>query len=599
MRRILFLIPVRGGSKGLPGKNLLPVGGTSLLGRSVSTALEAAKSCPNATCTVAVSTDDSTLAQEARDFGAEVPFMRPGSLATDEASTIDVVLHALDEFDRSGTPFDAVVLLQVTSPLTASQDILGALALFFAEDNADPVVSVTPAPHPPQWSFTIETGRMEPVFSDWGAHRRQEMAASFALNGAVYIGAPEQLRRDRSFIVPAKTIPYVMPAERSVDIDSENDLRLAEHFLAESRQLPAKPQPIKIGRQRVGDRLPAYVIAEAGVNHNGDVAMAIRLAEAAKEAGADSVKFQTFRAERVATAAAPKADYQLRSTSPEESQVEMLKKLELSMDDYMQLVNACKAIDITFLSTPYGIEDIEFLEELGVPAYKVASALLVEPFFLRKLAATQKPIILSTGLATLSEAADAVDTLVSAGNSQVIVLQCTTNYPSALADTHLRAMTTMRESLGTLVGYSDHTETPAAILAAIARDACVIEKHLTLDRQLPGPDHACSVEPQELKELITQIREVECLLGSPEKRPTAAERENLVGMRRSIVSARDIPQGTRLTEADLTAKRPATGISPTQWDDIVGRKARGDISADTVLTWDMICDQPDADNSST
>jgi len=602
MSRILFLIPVRGGSKGLPGKNLRTVCGKSLLARAVESATAAVAALVHDQCQVIVSTEDTQLADEAIRSGASVPFLRPSALATDDTATIDVLLQALDNLGEAGHEFDIVVLVQATTPLRSASDILDALRHFDESTGKDAVVSVTPAHHPPQWLFHIENGRLEPLLDDWWIPQRQAAADCFMLNGAIYIATPEWLRTEGSFLVPGKTRPFIMPQDRSVDVDTEIDLKLADLLAKQERavarpNLSPMPKVIEIDQNWVGADNPTFVIAEAGVNHNGNVNTAIELIKAAKHAGANCVKFQTFKAERVAVPTAPKAKYQLRSTDSDESQVEMLRSLELSESDHMQLIDACKQHAISFMSTPYSIEDVDLLEGLGVPAYKVASALLVEPHFLRHLAKTRKPIILSTGLATLKEVSEAVEALRLAGNERVIVLQCTTNYPSDIRDTNLRAMTAMREALGTLVGYSDHTESDLACIAAVARGACVIEKHLTLDRTMPGPDHACSSEPGELARLIERIRAVEAALGSEEKRPTAAELENSVGMRRSIVTTRAIRKGSVISGDDLTTKRPATGLSPQLWDVVLGRRAVTDIAADTILTLEMCHEESEPENS--
>ncbi len=342
-------------------------------------------------------------------------------------------------------------------------------------------------------------------------------------------------------------------------------------------------QPIKIAQHLIGAGHPCFMIAEAGVNHNGDPAMAAELVRQAKACGADCVKFQTFRAERVVTAAAPKAAYQLKVTDPAESQFAMLRKLELSEAAHRELIAQCRREGIVFLSTPYSIEDAELLHDLGVPGFKVASGQLVELPFLADLARFGKPIILSTGMATMAEITEAVATVRAQGNDQLVVLQCTTNYPSALADTNLRAMNSIRATTGAVTGYSDHTEGINACLASVALGAAVVEKHFTLDRALPGPDHRCSFAPAELAALVRGVREIEAALGTAAKQPTAAELANLSGMRRSIVAARALSAGEKVTAADFAFKRPATGLAPKRLGELLGRTARTDIAADTQV----------------
>ena len=315
-----------------------------------------------------------------------------------------------------------------------------------------------------------------------------------------------------------------------------------------------------IGARCIGKEQPVFIIAEAGVNHNGSIDLALQLVAEAARCGADAIKFQTFKAERVVTREAPKAEYQLQTTNPTESQIEMLRKLELSPEDYTTIQKACLRQKIIFLSTPYSVEDIDLLDQLGVPAFKVASGQIVEPDFLYHVASKGKPVILSTGMATLAEVDEGLRTIRKAGNNEVIILQCTTNYPSRIEDSNLHAMQTIAKALRVLVGYSDHTETDTACMAAVALGAYLIEKHFTLDRTLPGPDQSCSADPTEFRRLVHRIRETELALGSSLKQPTKSEQRNALHMRRSIVSAAPIPSGTVITKATLTFKRPGTGI---------------------------------------
>lgn len=328
---------------------------------------------------------------------------------------------------------------------------------------------------------------------------------------------------------------------------------------------------------------PCFVIAEAGVNHDGDVATALALVESARTIGVDCLKFQTFGADRVAVADAPKAAYQLRTTDGRESQLAMLRRLELSPDGHRVVAEACRRAGVRFLSTPYDLEDAEFLASLGVGAFKLASIHLVELPFLRDLARFRLPLILSTGMATLAEIEAAVETLRDAGLHEFCLLQCTTNYPSRVEDANLRAMATMAAAFGVPVGYSDHTEGLAVPLAAVALGARVLEKHFTLDRSRPGPDHACSSDPAEFAALIAGVRAVEAALGTGIKRPSAAETANRSGMRRSVVLRSPLAAGTVLERGHLAFKRPGTGLAPAMADLLVGRRLRRDLPADAPL----------------
>jgi N-acetylneuraminate synthase/N,N'-diacetyllegionaminate synthase len=345
---------------------------------------------------------------------------------------------------------------------------------------------------------------------------------------------------------------------------------------------------IQIGSRSIGATDPVYIIAEAGVNHNGDITLAKKLIEEAKGAGADCVKFQTFKAEEIVTSKAPKADYQLGSTDPKESQFSMLKKLELPKESFQELMRHCQKVGIQFLSTPYSFNDIDLLDKLGVPAFKVASGQLTEIPFLQYMAKKGKPIILSTGMATLAEIRESIDALQKDGHTDIILLQCTTNYPSKKEDTHLKVITTFQNEFGIPVGYSDHTVGPVAILGAVTLGACVIEKHFTLDKNLPGPDHASSIEPAELKDMVELIRDMSLSLGTGEKTPTPVEIKNAQGMKRSLTSTQLIPKGTQIEAQMITFKRPATGIPPKDLNKVLGKITRCDIPADSIINFDQI-----------
>ncbi len=345
---------------------------------------------------------------------------------------------------------------------------------------------------------------------------------------------------------------------------------------------------IQIANYKLGPSFPAFIIAEAGVNHNGDLAQAKELICAAKESGADCVKFQTFRAGRVASLNAPKASYQLKSTDPGESQIDMLSELELKEEDYPILLRTCEEEEIQFLSTPYNFEDADFLDGLGVPAFKIASGQLVEHPFLEHVAKKGKPVILSTGMGTLKEVEEAIKVIHETGNDRIVVLQCTTNYPSHIEDANLRAMVTMRDRCRVLTGYSDHTCGNTAAIVAVSLGACLIEKHFTLDKGLPGPDQSSSADPREFPEFVRLIRETEKCLGTPDKKPSPQEMKNIQGMRRSLVASQDIFAGIVINWDNVTFKRPATGITGNQSHLVLGRKARQDIPADTLITPEMI-----------
>lgn len=331
--------------------------------------------------------------------------------------------------------------------------------------------------------------------------------------------------------------------------------------------------------------MSVLVIAEAGVNHNGDLAMAKALVAAAASAGADIVKFQTFVADRIATASAPKARYQQETTGVDELQRDMIRRLELSRDDHLALINECERHGIEFLSTAFDAGSLDLLMALGIDRIKVASGEITNLPLLRRMAATGKPLFVSTGMSTLADVSAALAALEAAGakRESITLLQCNTAYPTPPNDANLRAMRTLADTFGTPVGYSDHTAGIEVAIGATALGAVVIEKHLTLDHNLYGPDHAASLEPAELRAMISAIRNVERALGDGIKQPSPSERENLVSARRSLVAARPIRAGEIFDDDNVAAKRPANGLSPMRWDEIAGKPAKRDFDTDEPI----------------
>jgi N-acetylneuraminate synthase/N,N'-diacetyllegionaminate synthase len=342
---------------------------------------------------------------------------------------------------------------------------------------------------------------------------------------------------------------------------------------------------VEIAGRKVGPGHPCFVIAEAGVNHNGYLELAKKLVDVAVQAGADAIKFQTFKAERVVSAAAPKAEYQLQSTERSESQLEMLRRLELSAEGHHMLQAYCQERGLLFMSTPFDEESADLLEELAVPVFKIGSGEVTSLPFLEYIGRKGKPIILSTGMSNLSEVDEAVRVIRRAGCRQLVLLHCVSNYPADPSDANLRAMHTMAMAFQVPVGYSDHTLGIEVPLAAAALGACVIEKHFTLDRNLPGPDHRASLEPVELGAMVAGIRTVELALGHGEKQPALSEAGNRRVVRRSLAAACDIREGTVLSPEMLTQLRPATGISPALVEHVVGRRARRPLGSGELVTW--------------
>ncbi|MDD5032176.1 MAG: N-acetylneuraminate synthase [Patescibacteria group bacterium] len=341
---------------------------------------------------------------------------------------------------------------------------------------------------------------------------------------------------------------------------------------------------IKIGNKFVGANQPVFIIAEAGVNHNGSLKNALKLVDAAADAGADAVKFQTFRAEDVVTGTGEMAEYQKRNINKTESQLEMLKELELKEKFYQPIIKYCRKKNIIFLSTPHGgFAAIDFLQKIKVSAFKFGSGDLNNFPALQYTAKFKKPMILGTGMATLTEVRKAIDVIKKTGNNEIIALHCTTNYPCLSNEVNLRAMLTMRRKLSVLVGYSDHTAGIQVPIMAAAQGACLIEKHFTLDKNMSGPDHRASLEPAELKAMVESIREVPIILGSKIKKPNISEGQMIKTVRKSIVAAKNIKKGEIFSKRNLAIKRPGTGLPPAAYSKLLGRRAKRDIKRDDFI----------------
>lgn len=340
---------------------------------------------------------------------------------------------------------------------------------------------------------------------------------------------------------------------------------------------------IKIGKKIVNKESSCFIIAEAGVNHNGDLKLAKKMIDGAKKSGADSIKFQSFRAENLAAKYAKKSKYQ--ETGLKESHYQLLKRLELSEKDHKELIFYCRKRKIVFLSTPYDEESADLLEKLGVPAFKVGSGELTHLPLLKHLAKKKLPMIVSTGGSYLNEVKEAVETIKKEGNNKIILLHCASLYPTPFEDVNLRTMLTLKKEFNLAVGYSDHTLGIIVPIAAVAMGAKVLEKHFTLDKNLPGPDHKASSEPKEFKEMTEAVGKTEKALGSSFKKPTKNEKEERKLGWRSIATKTDISKGTIIKKDMISFKRPGIGIKPKEIEKIIGRKAKRDIKKDVLLSW--------------
>lgn len=343
---------------------------------------------------------------------------------------------------------------------------------------------------------------------------------------------------------------------------------------------------IKIANKTIGEYSKSFIIAEAGVNHNGSIEMAKKLVNAAKEAGADAVKFQTFKTKNLVTKNAEKAEYQIKN-SGEESQYEMIKRLELSDSEFEEIAKYAGDKGIIFLSSPFDTESVDLLDEMNIPAFKIASGEITNFPLLKHIAKKHRPVILSTGMSTIGEVEEALN-LIEKYNDDIVLMHCLTNYPAKKEDANLKVIKTLEYAFKRPVGFSDHTSGIEMSVAAVAMGSCVIEKHFTIDKNLPGPDHKASLEPQELSEMVKAIRNVEKGLGNGIKKPTNDEIKIKKLVRKSIVAEKDIPKGSILTEEMLTIKRPGTGIEPKYLDELVGRELVEDVKKDDLLKWNQL-----------
>lgn len=328
-----------------------------------------------------------------------------------------------------------------------------------------------------------------------------------------------------------------------------------------------------------------FIIAEAGVNHNGDLNVAKRLIDVAKEAGVDAVKFQTFKAEKIASRYAPKAEYQKENMDENESQLQMLKKLEVNEEVHKELMSYCEEKGVIFLSTPFDLESIDLLNNLGLEIFKIPSGEITNLPYLRKIGGLNKKVIFSTGMADLKEIKTALDILIKAGTvkENITILHCNTAYPTPVEDANLLAMCTIKKTFDVDVGYSDHTLGIEIPIAAVALGTTIIEKHFTLDKNMEGPDHRASLNPEELKNMVEAIRKTEKALGNREKKISASESKNRFLVRKSIVAEKGIKKGELFTKKNITTKRPATGISPMEWDNVIGRVAKRHFNVDELI----------------
>jgi N-acetylneuraminate synthase/N,N'-diacetyllegionaminate synthase len=551
--KIIGIIPARGGSKGIPRKNIKEIAGKPLIYWTIKSAKES-----KLMTDFYVSTEDKEIAEISKSFGAKV-IDRPPELATDTANGLDVIKHAI-----SVTKADVVVILQPTSPVR-EKGLIDKCIKNFLDTKAD----------------NLATGYICNLF-EYGKYssNRQELKGFFHDDGNVYVIKSELVMQGKRTGDNSQMLE--INREQNFEIDNEFDFWLNEQIL-----LKREKEIIEINNKIISDHSPVFFIAEAGVNHNGDLTLAKKLVDIAVESKADAVKFQTYKTEDLVTKNAVKSEYQGKG-----KQFETLKKLELNENEFVELKKYCDEKEIIFLSTPHTLDSVDLLENL-VPAYKIASGDLTNFPLLKKVAEKKKPIILSSGMATIEEIGESLD-FIKKINPKIILLHCTTSYPCEKKDVNLKVIETLRNKFGFLTGYSDHTKGIEVSLMAAKLGARVIEKHFTLNNNLEGPDHKASLNPSELKELIFKLRNKEeikldkVILGTGIKKPTENELKIMPTSRKSLVSNSFLKKGEVIKRDFITIKRPGTGISPKYFDVLIGKKAKKDIDKDEILTFDKI-----------
>ena len=552
--------------------------GRPLVAWSHATLQAFCQSLEGTSCRVFLSTDDPEIA-EAWPTADRPQRLRPAELATDIASSLDVVLHEIAASRDEGFEPDTVLLLQPTSPLVTVDDLQSAWKAFKGGETPS-VIGMTETDHPVQWTWAMdEFGTLLGKHDEQDGDQRQKLQPRHRPVGFYFV-TTEFLMRERAFILPGITRGTRVPASHGIDIDSAQDLVVAKATL-----IASSPPPVVVGERKIGNREACFIIAEAGVNHNGDLNRALEMVEAAAEAGADAIKFQTFKSEALVTSHARKAKYQVTNTGGDGGQLEMLKKLELLRDELLVIKASCQKHGIIFLSSPFELESALLLKDIGVPAFKVGSGEITNLSFLESLAGYGIPLILSTGMCHLDEVEAAVAAVQAHGNPPLALLHCTSAYPAPPHTCNLRAMESLSMVFGVTVGYSDHTTGWDICLAAVAMGATIIEKHFTMDRTLPGPDHAASLEPGELKKMIQEIRRIESALGSGVKAPTPEELDTRLAARKSLAIARDLQAGCIILDEHLVAKRPGTGIPPSERHRLVGRTLNKSLVEDTLISW--------------
>ena len=570
---VIGIIPARGGSKRVPLKNIAEIAGKPLIYYTIKEAKKA-KTLDR----IIVSTDHDGIAEVAKKNGAEVPFKRPADISED-VPTEFVLQHAVKYLEeKEGYPVDVVVTLQPTSPLLKAEYIDACVEKLISNSNIGSVVTVCKITERPEWMFKTDGSKLVP-FMDLDLKGdilvSQNLPDLYRHNGAVYATKRDVVMNENR-IISKDCIGVVMPVEESYEIEEPRDLKFVDFII---RQPVTNVNKVNINNRSIGDGEPVFIIAEAGINHNGDMEKAKALIDAAAKAGADAIKFQTHLPEEEMLNLEVTAGY------VGESLFGLLKRMELSRDNHVELMNYAKERGIMFLSTPFSRAAADMLDGLGVPAFKIGSGEATNIPLLVHIAKKGKPMIISTGMTELEEIEESINA-VRKYNNQIILNQCTSTYPTKYEDVRLKAIPIMKEKFGVPTGLSDHSEGIYTALAAVTLGACMIEKHFTISRDWPGPDQKASIEPHELAELVKGVRAIEKTMKSSEKKVIADEVPVQKMARESVVSIKDIPEGSVITEEMVWVKRPGTGIPAKYFHNVVGKRARMTIKSDSLISWE-------------
>ncbi len=581
---ILGIIPARGGSKGLPGKNF-----RNLLGKPVICyTIEAALAAKRLT-RIIVSSDEKQAEEISRSYGIE-RLPRPEELASDTARVDDVMRQCCRELERrEGYRPDIVVLLYANIPVRA-EGIIDKAVEHLIQTGADSVQTFSRLgmlKHHPFWLYKLNGDKAE-KFTPNNIYRRQELPPVYSIDAAVGVVTYESLMESEN-----KDNPHAFWGEdrrgvvqeegETVDIDTMDDLLRAETLLKNKYKKTFSDPPPRAGWQ--DEKRRPYIIAEAGVNHNGSLEMARELVRTAKEAGADCVKFQAFRAEELVTKEAAKADYQQRCGDQGETQYDMLKRCELGENDFQALKKYCDQAGIDFLVTPFSPHWVNVFADMAVDSFKIGSGNLVALDLLAAMGQTHLPVILSTGMSSLEEVDRTLNRLREAGCGELALLQCVSLYPTRLDQVNLQTIQTLRNHTGCITGFSDHTLEVITGALAAAAGAEILEKHFTLDKKREGPDQAMSMNPEELRQYVTLTRQAWAARGSGEKTVLPDEQPIKTAARLSVVAKTFIAQGTVISVEMLTYKRPGSGIPSDQIIQTIGKTAAKNIQADQVIHW--------------